>query len=32
MALSLVRVLFLVALIGSVVWLAYLGWLTRDDA
>jgi hypothetical protein len=25
------HVAFLTALVGAVLWLTYLGWLTRDD-
>jgi hypothetical protein len=25
------RVLFLGSLVGAVVWLAFLGWISRDD-
>lgn len=25
------RVVFLMGLIGAVMWLAYLGWVVRDD-
>ena len=30
MTMHILRVLFLGSLIGAVVWLAVLGWLTRD--
>ncbi len=32
MTLWLLQMLFLLLLAGSVVWLAWLGWITRDDA
>jgi hypothetical protein len=31
-ALSALRVLFLCGLVFCVLWLAYLAWVTRDDA
>jgi hypothetical protein len=31
MMLTALRLVFLAGLVGSVVWLAYLGWLGRDD-
>jgi hypothetical protein len=30
--LSILRVVFLCGLVLCVVWLVYLGWVTRDDA
>lgn len=29
---NLLRVLFLGSLVGAVVWLAFLGWISRNDA
>lgn len=26
-----IHLAFLTALVGAVLWLAYLGWMTRDD-